>query len=525
MVLAAETVTVDITETGRITSYFNQYWVVNTDGNITINNPTDRDLYSVEIRFDLGSLTLIETSDTSYFQGNVMLVNRVPANTTISASYNIVGISLVDPALIGKGILYSAMTRLNPVIYSDSFGTLMKANLENETITGRPGRLISVTLRNPTAFQYTIVSLQVFKTPELDPNNQMNAWYIVNSSDQRTVDPDSIFVHDFIDPDSAEGEVYWLSADVYISRVTFVDHSNISRYTELNLTVPPELLNYSINTSNGSNRSRASVNEIYVKKLADRQLVTSDAPVQLSFIVNNFAAKLFDYTITDELPPGFSFTGGTGWSESNGILTYKGTVGGKSVALPTYSATLIDTDSAGLDYFASAKVVYNEQGKTTTKTVYTDTIPFIRQYMPNKKIYVQKRLIYEDDDTVTVTIVVQNLGAAPVQGLLLREYLEDSDVFSEISQAPAEKGLWEIKELKNGELWEVTYKTTTDTQLNILPGLFGVPSSDVLKSLVLENIISSAWEAVRTAGIELAGIGLLIGLPIVWFFLRKKPVA
>ncbi len=520
--LGADTVTVTLQEGGKITSYFDQYWVVNVDGNITINNPTDRDLFSVELRYDLGPLVLIETSDTTYFQNGQFLVARIPANSSVEASYNIVGIGLADPTLLDKGVLYSSMTQLSPVIYSDSFGSLMKANLENESHTGRPGRLITVNLRNPTSFEYTILSLRVFKTPDIDPNQILDEWWIINSTDGYVVSPDNIYVHDFIDPDSAEGEVYWLQTNVYISRVTFVDDSNITRYSEVNLSIPPELLNYTINTTNASNRSFGGFTEVYVKKLADKQIVTTSEPVQISFIINNLAQKLYDYTLTDELPPGFSFVQGDGWAEQDGKLIYIAQLSAKAAAVPSYTAALVDADAAGLDFFPAGRVDYTEKGKAT-KTAYSDTVPFIRQYLPNKKIYVQKRIVNEGEDSVSVTISVQNLGPVPVTNLLLKEYLADSDVFSAITQAPSEKGMWEIPEIKSGELWEVTYTTTQDTNVNILPGLFGVPASDVLKSLVLENIISNAWEAVKTATIEIAGIGLLLGLPFLWFFLRKKP--
>lgn len=522
--LAFALVTVDVTleEVGRITDYYSQYWVVNVDGNVTIDNPTDRDLFGVVIRYDIGSLSLIPSDDTGYFQNGQMIVSRIPANSSVEASYNIVGISLVDPTLLGKGVLYTGMTSLNPVIYSDSFGSLMKAPLENETLTGRPGRLITVNLRNPTSFEYTINSLTVLKTPELDPNNQLDSWTIVDDGAPVVVSPDEIYVYDFLDLDSADGEVYWLVADVYISRVQFIDLSNVTRYTEENLSVPPELLNYTLNATNLSGREYSTVSEVYVRKLADRQLVTLDEPVKLSFVLNNFAQKLFDFTLTDTLPPGFEFVQGAGWSESSGTVTYTGALPAKNALVISYSASLVDATSAGIDFFDAAKVDYTERGKADRKTVYSQTVPFIRQYVPSKKIYVQKRIVARGEDDVEVTIVVQNLGASAVQNLLLKEYLADTDVFSEITQAPSEKGLWLIAELKSGELWEVTYRTTSETNVNILPGLFGVPASDVLKSLVLENIISNAWEAVKTASVEVAGIVLLLGVPLLWFFVRNR---
>jgi len=119
---------------------------------------------------------------------------------------------------------------------------------------------------------------------------------------------------------------------------------------------------------------------------------------------------------------------------------------------------------------------------------------------------------------------VQNLGASTVQDLLVKEYLSDSDVFSQITQQPDEKGLWTIPELKPGGNWEVSYVTTNDTAVTILPGVFGVPSSNVLKSLVTENVISNGWQAVKTAAVELLGIALILCLPVAYYLFTKKKV-
>lgn len=517
---AAETVDVVTHETGRITSYYETYWVVNVNGTVTVSNPSDRDLFEVEVRYNLGSLNLIELGGTSYFQGSQIVVPRIPANGSVTASYNIVGISIEDPTLIGRGVLYTAMSHFTPVIYSDSFGVLNKASLEDSSYTGRPGRLVSVELRNPSGFQYTIVSLEVFKTPSLDPNAVLDRWSIVNESNPTTISPDTIFVHDILDRNSAEGQVYWLAADVFISEVQFIDTSNISRFTELNLSIPPEFLNYTLNESNETNRSFGSTSELYAKKIADRQLVVANEPVQLSLLVTNFAQRLFTFQVTDELPPGFTFVSGDGWSETDGLLTYDGLLSAKAATVISYTAVLTDTSAVGLDYFGAARIGYSDD--RIAKEVYSDRVPFIRQYLPQQKIYVQKRLRFEDDDQATVTISVQNLGSGPVSGLLLKEYLEENDLFSAISQQPSEKGLWDIAELKAGESWEVTYTTSRGSQLNVLPGLFGVPGSDVLKSLVLENVISTAWESVQMALLEMIGLALLLGLPIVYYVLKKK---
>jgi hypothetical protein len=514
-VFASDSVDVTIVEGGRITSYFNQYWVVNVDGNVTIANPTARDLFEVSIRFDIGSLAIIDVDSTGQLLSGSINIPRIPANSTVRLPYTIVGISLTDPALPAKGVLYTGLTKFAPVIYSDTFGQLQKANLENENLTGRPGRLISVELRNPTGFQFTINSLRVIKTPQLDPNQILAEWSLVNTTNPLTLSPDQLFVRDILDRDSAEGLVYWLDADVFISRVRFIDVSNVTRYTEMNLSIPPEFLNYTLNETNASNRSALVTPTIALRKVADQQVVVADRPLAVSLVINNYAQRLIDVSVADPLPPGFMFVDGAGWTQRpDGSLSWRGTVSAKNAVVPQYRIRLNDTSTSGFDFLDAARVNYE------SVTMYSNTVPFIRQFLPTQRLYVQKKIRFEDDDAVAVTITVQNLGSTGVRDVLLKEYLQDADVFSQISVAPDEKGLWSIPFIAPGDTFEVTYYTTRDSQLNFLPNLYGVPNGEILRSLVLENVISSAWTRVRTRSLEIVGVLLLLSLPVLYFVFK-----
>jgi hypothetical protein len=191
-------------------------------------------------------------------------------------------------------------------------------------------------------------------------------------------------------------------------------------------------------------------------------------------------------------------------------------VSAKNAVVVSYQASLEDSTTAGFDFFDSASVAYGDD------VAYSNTVPFIRQFVPSQRLYVQKKLRFEGDDAVAVTITVQNLGSSSVDNLLLKEYLQDDDAFSQISVAPDEKGLWTIPSIAAGDTFEVVYYTTRDSQLNFLPSLFGVPNADVLRSLVLESVISTAWERVRTKSLEVIGILLLICLPIAYFVFKGK---
>ncbi len=48
---AFESVYIDIQEEGKITSFYNEYYIVHVEGNITVINPTNSTLY--DLNFDL----------------------------------------------------------------------------------------------------------------------------------------------------------------------------------------------------------------------------------------------------------------------------------------------------------------------------------------------------------------------------------------------------------------------------------------------------------------------------------------
>ncbi len=499
-VASASTLTVNLHEHGRITDYLNTYWVVNVNGTGTIVNPSSTDLFTVRLYFDILGLNLIDKGGDGQFQGDSLYFNRVPANSTETFSYQIVGITAVPPTLTGKGVLYTGMAKRSPRIYADVFGSLQKAPLENPAYTGRPGRLVSVTLNNPTQLQFTIQSLRVLKTPSRDPNNILREWDVVNDTNPRVLEPGGIYVNDILDKNSADGEVYWLQSDVYISNVDLVDQSNITRYTEQNLTVPVELLNYT-NVSTNATKSYVTSGYVLTKEASDT-VATPKQPVTLTLMLYNLGDQLRQYSVQDTLPQGFL--------ASKDPLTWSGQVPAHGSVSLSYNATLNDTSLAGLDAFPRAQATI---GGTT---IYSQEVPFIRQYLPKDKVYVQKRVTYQGNNQVSVTVSVQNLGSKTVDGTTLKEFLPDSAVFSEISVTPEGKGVWKVPPLSPGQTWDVTYVTDQGPSLNTLPMLYGIPSSSVLRSIVLENVVNEAWQFVKARGIEFVGLGVVILLPLLY---------
>ena len=126
-----------------------------------------------------------------------------------------------------------------------------------------------------------------------------------------------------------------------------------------------------------------------------------------------------------------------------------------------------------------------------------------------------------DSDRVAVSLTVQNLGQTVLSGARLKEFLLDDDLFSEMTAVPESKGVWLVPALASGDTWSVSYVTERGDSLTRLPSLYGVPAHSVLRSLVFENVVSEAWEFVRTNWVEFLGVSLLVMLPLVYFAGRR----
>lgn len=502
---AGSSLNLSIAEDGKITNYLNTYWVVNVEGTGTVHNPSENDLFDVRLFFDVLGLTVLPGEGDGEFDGNSLYFRRIPGGESVSFSYQIIGITAQPPTLKDKGVLYTGFSKRKPRIYSDVFGQLQKAPLEEKTVTGRDARLISVTFENPSTLEYTIESMRVLKSPQKDPNQVLDSWQVVNKSDPRVLAENGFFVHDFIDKNAKEGEVYWLQSDVYISEVVLTDLNNISRFTERNLTVPVEELNF---TNATDNSSASAVSPRYLlRKSVSGSLVTPKDPVTVTLRLYNFEPSLKEFSLTDSLPSGFV---------ADSDLSWEGDVPARDAVALRYEAVLNESSLSGVDRFPAA------QARIDGVTVRSQEVPFVRRFSSEHNLYVQKRVEHITDDFSRVTISVRNLGQDSVGSLTIKEYLAEEAEFSQISEQPESKGVWALPAVGPDEEWSVSYVTDSGDAVRALPAVFGVSSDSVLRTLLLENVVSETWRFVETRWIELLGLFLLVAVPVLIVLGRKR---
>ncbi len=495
---------VNVTESGKVISYYDQYWVVQVNGTVTLHNPFNNSFDLAKFGFDLGPLTIIEGNDTDFIRSGAFIIPYIEAHQTIDIGYTIRGISAYDPMTDNHSVMYSALKKGDTDLIATLISNIMKSDVENHTLdtglvkSSKNRRLIVVTLDNPAYVSQNVTSIKVIKTPEQDPNNELESWYFGGGDGPVIIPPRDRWTEDIIDYNSSEGEVYWLSSDVhtYSYPPLIVDRSSVLLFDQNDL----------YQAENGSiveNEQLSNITEylehlMYIKKRVSTTVLFPGDFVTVTLNINNFAPIARSFNLTEMVPHGFEVEDSGGANATSvSRLFWNTRVNRDANMVLKYRLKFVDNESLGLDYFEPARLDYENQ------TLYSERIAFIRQYIPEKKIFIQKKLSYGIDNQINVQLQLQNLGESDIQGLYVKEFLGADDVFSEISVAPVDKGRWEVPKLKRGEMWEVTYVTDENPNVNLLPEVYGVDNKVVLKTLVFENVIRNSWLAPTTQAIEI----------------------
>lgn len=512
-VLSLEGLLVEINERGKTTSYYDEFFIVQVNGTINITNPSSFGLYNVRIPINLYGLDLRSTNNTVdyYITNSAIFILSIEPNVTLSFDYKILGISSIDLNSNSEGVLKNALLESTPKIYSSLMGTLQKAPLEDESISGNTQRVVSVELRNPTSFSFSVDLMKVIKTSALDINTQLNEWDF--SSELTRLDPYSSYTYDLLDDDAVEGEIYWLQSDVYIDEIIFNTSANVTLYTQDDLFEP--LSNITELIENDS-ELEALGTRVFLRKVVSSRLVNPTNKINITMIVSNFGSGVLFGSLFDNTPKGFKIFklyGDDATSteeEEYDVASWDVRVDAFSSETYKYEVELIDGESVGVDYFPASSLLANGE------TFYSQSVPFVRQYIPEKKIFIQKTVDFLIGDEVSVTISVQNLGESTISNLLLKEYLPPNGEFKEITKEFQERGVWKIEELKAGEKWETKYVTGKTNVLNTFPEIFGVDKLSVLKTIILSNVVETRFLLIEASWLEFLGAFVIIVVLVLY---------
>ncbi len=520
---SADRITVTINERGKVISYYNEYYIVNVNGTITIYNPYNFSLDTVRVPCDLNTLSIKETTSEGYLTQNGIIIPFMEAHETIEMEYEIRGITATNPMYRNYSVLRTAMLGQQPTMYPPLVQNIKKAPVENVSIDSgaikaeEKRRLIVVTVTNPADIVVNITKISVIKTAEANPNEEIKKWEFDDDGSNIVMQPNSIWTYDLIDYNSSDGEVYWLSLDVSPFIDVVINGTNtISTFSEKDV----------INIENTTSVEKGSYDNVtsylehimYLKKYVSKtQLVPGDK-VKVTIRVNNFAPVSRRIELKDSIPFGFRLIedNKSNFSYSNSMVSWQTMINPDSSRVFSYQLLYYDNESLGIDYFDAAELSYENT------SMFSQRIPFIRQYIPEKKIYVQKKVSYGLDNEVKVTIQLQNLGEDSIKDVYLKEFLASRDDFRELTKKPERKGVWHIPVLKRNEVWEVSYVTNENSAINKLPVVLGVDKKLILKSFVFENIIRNSWIIGSVSYFEYIGLSFLIIFPIAFIIYNRR---
>ncbi len=527
-------------EVGKVTSYYDEYYIVQVDGEITFRNFQNTSLYNIDIPFQLPGLQIRQLNATEGIDLSPtrLTLMSLGAYENLTFRYRINGITSewfrTDQSILRSGIESQSDTK----VYSSLMGRLQKAEIDNQT-TGQSGRLISFDVYNPTGYRFKINGITVTKTAEMNPNQAISTWHFpqdlltnvvggdlkttIVAADQQYLEPYTRWVADFFDQNATEGEIYWLNTDIYIDDVSFDGYSNITLYTLDDLyKILPNATNV---TENMTSIDLPFLDtRIFLRKfISDRQM-TYGKTVEVTLLINNLDSDTITPDIVDSIPSGFSTLDvDEGGLQVGRNLSWEDfSVNSRSGKRITYNLLYNDNDSIGLDYFMPAKLTWGN------REVFSQSIPFIRKYIPEKKVFVQKKVKFLNDEDIEVTIQVQNLGEASLTDIIVKEYLTSDNEFKEVTQRFESKGVWKVDKITQGDVWETKYVTDKTNVLSILPEIYGVPTANVMKTIIMTHSVSARFSIIERRMVEFVGLGALaavlfyILLPPNFFRSRRK---
>lgn len=510
---------IDAEEKGYTISFFDEYYIVNLNGTLTLENPSEMDLFEIMMKLDLSTLQFeLEGPEEGYegvtYRQGKLYIPTLASNTSRTIRYHLFGITS-DKALVDRtSILINAIRRGEPQINMQNIGSLRKAPLEDPDLGGSEHtRLVSAEFHNPTDFEYWIGEVRIIKTGDLNLNQELDSWSF-QKQDER-LDPHEQWSVDVLDENAYEGEIYWLSVDFAVRGIQYNESLNVTYYTQRDLYKVPQ--NDTNATENISDQLDLMIDRVYIRKQISKNLVVAGDEVEVVLLINNFAPTDFkNVSVRDIVPPGFEVVDSSdGRSDGENLSWDSVTLNSRETRRISYDLKYTDEESFGLDYFDPARLYYGD------KMTMSESIPFVRKYMPETRLFVQKKIKFLDDtDNVKVTIQLQNVGESTVDNIVLNEYLSRDSEFKEVSKPFTNKGIWKIERINQSQVWETSYTTDIVSVLNTFPVVYGVESKSVMRTIILSNVIETEYSENDIHLIEIGGIVAILIIAII-FFLPK----
>jgi hypothetical protein len=453
------------------------------------------------------------------FEYNKIKAQLLEPNKTFKVGYSFFGLVNYDIAkeTVDKNISFLEYYSDEFTLLSSVIINLQKANREgnraiNDEYIYESGsentskRLVSTDVQNPTSFDLYLEELKVFRTDSSNP--MYGGGDLLKTFKDINFTPYKFQTLDVFDYSADAYSVYWVSSKLVIQNII-----NVNLVSNIDFIKPSDNTGTTGGGDGGEIYFPEEKSNLLIKKTVDKTLIGSGEEFTVSITVINLGFGTLDaLTLLDEMPIHHIISdvskGVKIEDETNLIFDIK--------QIEPYgdyivSYTLVNRDTLkGVTYLKPASINFEE------KTYFSDGVLIISELLPDKKVYVQKKIEFISDKFSKITITVKNLGTNILRDLLVSEIIDNNAIIKEISQVFDKRGIWNIKSLGPGEEWEVNYLVERNSQIETLPNLFGVDSDDVFGTLIFsEEVITIFQEQPKTV----EKIGMIVAVGLLVFYL------
>ncbi|MFP4117347.1 MAG: hypothetical protein ACLFTR_00325 [Candidatus Woesearchaeota archaeon] len=523
MISEADGASIDIEEQGSVLNYYDMYYVVDVAGNVTMTNDEDFPINTVELRTNPGTLSLDELGGTGYLYDDKIRIPYLDPGESRTIEYRIYGLTTENVIRYyesdGESVLNHLMDEKKLYYRSDLWINLRKSEIFGSGDLRR--RTIDIEVTNPHPLEYNIDSVKVYRTDDADVNDPDRIWTF---DDVTRIHGGDSWSRSFSDEseDMREDSVYWFVVDHELSGVLadISEDNDIDIHDESELEdVPSEdPEEQDVSERDKELRERTLV---FLRKLIDPSTVYPGDSVNVTLIVTNLDAMPKTIDVHDTIPDGFEldevYTQDS-LIESDDDVAWQVEVNRDTSKIIEYSVKFIDEESLGMDYFPEADAIFAEGRVSSSRT------PYIKRFIPDKKLYVQKNIMRLPGDRVEIEISIRNIGESSVSGLVLKDHITDDSSFSDFTKEHIGRGEWEIPSLDRDEEWTVSYRTDFGRGITRLPQLMGIEESSVLKTIIMDSHVSHTILSPSANIFEIIGIAILIVFPFLFIRIYKKKI-
>lgn len=514
----------EVSENVTVTDIGSNEYSILANGVISFTNPSlEHTVYEFRLPIELDSFVNIgpsvSTNDFDYTSSSVKGYIIDP-NQTISTNYTIYGVinfNAYNNLTLNNISMLEHYSNFSFEFVPQPYVKLDKPEREDNA-TLNSTRVVTAEIINPTDFEFLVRNLSIYKTTTSDPF--FNNGSIVKQVSNLFMVPYTNRFVDYIDTQSQASSVYWLSSDIIL------DYSLTSSSSGVFVPFSPSSSGGGGGGNSGGSESVGAEfiedvdgeipkqNSLIIRKNSNStSLKNSDEFEVTVVIVNNNDFSLTELELVEEIPSEFKVIETSEEGEiSNDQIMF--TIPGiKAYGRYEVSYTLTNNvNITGVKYLKPSTLNYKDE------LFFSEGVALLYGIDEKKKVFIQKEVNELDDKFDRVTIRLRNLGTVSVEDLLVTDLIEEDALIRQISQVFHEnkRGVWNIKELKPGEEWEVSYLIEKESDTSTLPNVFGIEKSEVFGILISSKEVVLQF---NEESVQIEKIGLGVALGIVLFYL------